>query len=74
MSCIFSKESCSYISGNGNPEKNSYLFLKESWSYTLGKWNFVAQSWKNFSYLGREFENPENQKNFIVFLVRKQNL
>ena len=30
---IFSRESFSYISGNGNPEKTSYIFPKESFSY-----------------------------------------
>ena len=34
--CIFSKESCFHISGNGNPKKCSYMFSKESFPYISG--------------------------------------
>ena len=30
---IFSRESFSYISRNGNPQKTSYILSKESFSY-----------------------------------------
>ena len=36
---IFSRESCSYISGDGNPEKNYYVFSKESFFYISGNGN-----------------------------------
>ena len=73
--------------GNGNPEKTSYIFSKESLSYISGKWNFLTTSLKNFLYFRKELARPENQKKsilvfkhkrkrkrfLILFLIKKQN-
>ena len=54
---IFSKESCSYISGNGNPEKVSYIFWKESFSCVSGNGNseqilYISGN-RTLSYFGK---------------------
>ena len=36
---IFSRKSCSYISGNENHKKISYIFSKDSFSYISGNGN-----------------------------------
>ena len=55
---IFSKERCSYISGNGNSEKTSYIFSKESFSYISGK----GKPEKNFLYF--------RKRNLLIFQER----
>ena len=52
----------SYILGNGNPKK---LIFQEI--------TFWDQKWKNFLYSRRQLANPENQKVFILFLIKKHN-
>ena len=59
MSYIFSRESCSYISGNGNSEKIFYIFLKENFPYMLGN--------------GKSEKIPYISGNVTFLYFRKQN-
>ena len=76
---LFQETELSYISGNRNPKKlfifqevtfrtwkNEKYPLLKSFIYFC-KWNFLAPSFKNFSYFRREFEKPGNEFLFTVF-------
>ena len=59
------------VSGNENPEKNSYIFSKKSFSYISGNGNseknfyiLGSGTFLFFSYIsGSNFRSPKNQKN-----------
>ena len=62
----FSKDSCFYISGNGNPENICYIFLIKKLFLYLGK----QKPRKKFLIFQEEL--PESQKsNILIFLQNK---
>ena len=70
-SYIVSKESFSYISGNGNPEKISYILSRESFSYTSGNGNpekkFLIFQETELSYISGINLQGLRIKNFLYF-------
>ena len=57
---IFWKESCSYISGNGNPKKLlTFQELLKCFSY-FQEWKFLAPNLKNFFIFQKKLPKPKN--------------
>ena len=67
---LFTPRKISYTSGNGNPEKASFIFSKESFYYILGNGNHE----KLFYISERNFPCSKNEKDLLLksFLFFKE--
>ena len=69
-----------YISGEGDPEKNSYIFSEKSFFIYRGKGNPKKilcvsgnRNLKKLLYFRKYLYQLENQKSLMFFLIKKQN-
>ena len=68
---LFTRRKISYISGEENLEKTSYIFSKERFSYISE--TETLKNFLSFLYFRLQLAKPENKKFLIFFLINEQN-